>query len=627
VQAFINIQPIFEKKALSMDKKQSLIEFFNQFFNNNLSSMLSGNELFKLIRRFKKIEPDYNQQHKTDLQTKKIAILGSFSTQFLTDTMKLYLYNMGISPIFYEAEYDSIASDILDQDSNLYQFQPDILIILTHHKDIKTFPSMFCDDKEIDHWDQSYLSYYDNLWKTASQLSCQILQSNFVIPVHRSIGNQELMYPFSVSASLMRLNHKLLMHKPSNVTFIDMDYLASCFGKWEWFDDVNYFMSKQGFSFEALGLVSHYIARLISTIFGKIKKCLVLDLDNTLWGGVIGDDGLDGIILDPNNAVGEAYLFFQNYVKQLKDRGVILAVCSKNETDIAQSVFKKHPEMKLKLDDIACFIANWNDKASNLKLIAKQLNIGLDSLVFFDDNPAEREIVKRFLPDVEVIDVPDDPALYVKALLNSKAFEWHQLSKEDLFRTDYYIANKQRIVLEQTLDYDSYLNSLEMKGTIDIVSKMELPRVAQLIAKSNQFNLRTKRYSEARLMDMMTHNKYLLIYVRLSDKFGDYGVISCIILKKMNDQAFIDTWIMSCRVLKRSIENAVLNYICLNALKWGCTCVIGEYLPTPKNALVKNHYQNLGFNKISNDTEQGDRYILELSENMQMKKHFISIGE
>jgi len=615
-----------------MDKKQSKIEFFHKLFSDNLSSIISGNELFKLIRRFKKIESDYYQQSKTNLLEKKIAILGSYSTQFLTDAIKLYLYSMGISPKFYEAEYDSIASDILDQNSDLYQFQPDILIILTHYKDIKTFPSMFCDDKEINNWDQSYLNYYNNLWKTASKLNCQILQSNFVIPVHRSIGNQELLYPFSITSSLMRLNQSLSVHKPANVTLIDMDYLASCFGKWEWFDDVNYFMSKQGFSFEALGNVSHYIARLISTIFGKINKCLVLDLDNTLWGGVIGDDGLDGIILDPNNAVGEAYLFFQEYVKQLKDRGVILAVCSKNEEEIAKSVFEKHPEMKLKLDDIACFIANWNDKAGNIKTIAKQLNIGLDSLVFFDDNPAEREIVKRFLPEVEVIDVPDDPALYVKALLHSNAFEWHQLSKEDLFRTDYYIANKKRIALETTLDYDSYLQSLEMKGIIDIVSKMELPRVAQLIAKSNQFNLRTKRYSEAQLIDMQNkNNEYQLIYARLSDKFGDYGVISTIILKKVNDQAFIDTWIMSCRVLKRGIENAVLNYIALNALNWGCNCLIGEYLPTPKNALVKNHYQDLGFKKISNEPEEnveqeGNRYIIELSENMQMKKHFILIG-
>jgi FkbH-like protein len=356
----------------------------------------------------------------------------------------------------------------------------------------------------------------------------------------------------------------------------------------------------------------------------------VLDLDNTLWGGVIGDDGIEGINIDPNNAIGEAFLAFQGFVKTLKDRGVILAVCSKNEDNAAREPFEKLKNMILKIDDIACFAANWNDKASNIKHIAAKLNIGTDSLVFFDDNPAERQLVRQFLPEVEVIEVPSDPALYVRALNEAMCFEWAQLSSEDILRSDTYIKDIKRSELEQTAgDYDTYLRSLEMKARIINVSNTELARFTQLINKSNQYNLRTKRYTEAAITAMMKNvDEYALICIDFEDKFGNYGIISSIIMQRIKDIAFIDTWVMSCRVLKRGIENVVLEAMYNAASIWGSEWIVGEYLPTKKNKLVANLYSELGFIKSAQDwfkEVRQERTVYKIKPSSQKTKHNIEI--
>ena len=614
--------------GVNMKSIKSRIEFYDRLFQKGLPWKISGSELLNLSRKLKKIEKEYFAKH-NELIPKKIAIIGSYTTNLLTDALRLYLYNFGIAPEFYEGEYDSIASEILDTKSNLYSFKPDILILFTQHRDIKSYPSLFCTDQELEDSTNYYINYYKSIWEHLENITgCQVYQTNFVIPVDGPLGNLELNFKFSKTNFLKNLNNILAYQSPSHINIIDMDQLSSIFGKLQWFDDVNYFLSKQGFSLDAYGMVSHYISRLIINEAGKIRKCLVLDLDNTLWGGVIGDDGLEGIILETHNPLGEAYLSFQHYIKSLKERGVILAVCSKNETEIAKDVFIKHPEMILRLDDISCFVANWNDKPSNIKQIAQNLNIGADSLVFFDDNPAEREIVKKFLPEVEVIDVPEDPALFVKALVNSRSFEWNQLSKEDLSRSDSYVANEKRNKLATlNVDYDSFLKSLEMEGEIGRVGKMELPRFTQLISKSNQFNLRTRRYSEAHISDILSKpEQYGAYYVRLKDKFGDYGIISCVIVENKENIAFIDTWIMSCRILKRGVEDMVLNYLLEKAIDYGKEWLVGEYIPTKKNKLVKDLYPDLRFEPTSKyeTTDQSSVYKLKLTSEIKKRQHYIN---
>jgi FkbH-like protein len=607
------------------------IAYFEDLFNGQKLSAMQGTELLRTAQKFSRIEDKYREKNKVKLTGKKIAVVASYTTHHLISVMKLFMYKAGIFPIYYEAEYDGIAMELLDPQAQIFDFKPEILLILTDQKDIKEFPPLFADQGTIDTWLNRNSQFYENLWDHASVIpGCQIFQTTFISPIYRPLGNMEANYLFSPSNCLKLLNLELIRRKPQQVTLIDMDYFASYYGKRKWFDDKNYLLSKQGFSFDAFGLVCNAFSKVLANYAGIVKKCLVLDLDNTLWGGVIGDDGLDGINLNSSHAVGEAFIAFQKYLKKLKERGVILAVCSKNDDEAAKEPFEKHPEMILSLDDIACFVANWENKVTNIVSISNALNIGIDSLVYFDDNPFERDIVRQHLPQVQVIDVPEDPALYIHALDSAMCFEWSQLTNEDLLRSNTYIADQQREELSSgVIDYDSYLQALEMKANVGHPVSHEIPRFAQLINKSNQFNLRTKRYPEAAIKDMTVAADYSLICISLEDKFGKYGIISCIILRRINDYAFIDTWVMSCRVLKRGIEHLAFNAVCDYAREWNCKWVTGEYIPTLKNHMVTSLLPDLGFEKYESEgldsaDENTVPYRLDLA-SANRKEHYITI--
>jgi FkbH-like protein len=615
--------------TMTYSKEEERIAFFKGLFAANQLSSKSAAEVLSLSSKFSKVEASYIKENGAAFRPKRIALLGSYTTYQLMMMLKIHLFAQGINPVFYEGLHDGIVFEIMNKESALYSFKPDVLLLLTHHMDIKSYPRLFATEDEINSWKNSKLEHYKSLWNIARELKgCQVLQSLFVSPPHRQLGNLEANYLFSQSNCLKRLNIALIESRPSNVTFIDMEHIAYTFGKKYWFDESNYFISKQGYSFEAAKEVSYALSRIITSLAGKTKKCLVLDLDNTLWGGEIGDDGLEGIRLNPNNPLGEAYLSFQKYIKELKNRGVILAVCSKNESSIAKQPFYEHPDMFLKLDDIACFVANWDDKPNNLKQIAQQLNIGLDSLVFFDDNPAEREIVRQFTPEVEVINIPEDPALYVRALEEAMCFEWLQLSDEDIRRSDSYVLDNKRLELQsQSIDYESYLQSLEMKSKVGRIGSFETPRFVQLINKSNQFNLRVKRYDESYINQLKDQpDEWALLCVNVTDKFSNYGIMSSIIVQKVSDKAFVDTWVMSCRVLKRGVENLALNLIFDTARRWGCEWVVGEYLPTKKNKLVSNLYRDFGFEDCSDEwlsdiNGNGKTYRIKLSECRDKSHH------
>lgn len=613
------------------DLNEQIIHFEDLFSSSQLLS-LQTSDLLLTARKFSRIEGKYKEKNSQKLINKKIGVLASYTTHHLIAVMKLFLYKEGISPLFFEGEYDGIAMGLLDPNSEIFLFEPEILLLLTDQKDIKEFPPLFANQKTIHAWVTTNTEFYINLWNHASSIQgCQIFQTTLVLPIYRPLGNMEANHLFSPTNCLKLLNLELIRKKPQNVTFIDMEYLSSYFGKRRWFDDKNYYLSKQGFSFEAFGLISNAFSKIISNNAGIVKKCLVLDLDNTLWGGVIGDDGLDCINLNSSHAVGEAFISFQKYLKKLKERGVILTVCSKNDEAVAKTPFENHPEMVLSLNDIAFFLANWENKATNIQTISTSLNIGIDSLVFFDDNPFERDIVRNYLPQVQVIDVPEDPALYIHALDSAMCFEWNLLTDEDLLRSDTYVTDRKREKLSSTVvDYDSYLQALEMKAVIGHPTPFEISRFTQLINKSNQFNMRTIRYSDAAISQMLTDaDKYSLIGISLEDKFGKYGIISCIILVHCNDSAFIDTWVMSCRVLKRGVEQAAFNAICDYALEWGCKSVVGEYIPTKKNHMVSNLLPDLIFEKsldkeFCSTDDSCSVYKLELAP-ANRKEHHITI--
>ena len=386
----------------------------------------------------------------------------------------------------------------------------------------------------------------------------------------------------------------------------DLEAIAAETGARLWRDPISFFVAKSPFSIDLAPYVADRLCALIAGIMGKSRRALVLDLDNTLWGGVIGDDGLDGIVVGQGDAVGEAHASLQAYALALRRRGVVLCVCSKNDEEVAREPFRSHPDMLLREDCIGVFQANWNDKATNLRAIAEQLSLGTDALVFVDDNPAERARVRQMLPDVAVPELPEDPAFYTTCLAAGGYFENAELTRDDLSRAASYQDNAKRAEIRQTLgDYDAYLDSLGMQLDVRPFDSVGRARIAQLINKSNQFNLTTRRRSEAEVAEIEADEEWLGLQFRLADTFGDNGMISVVILHFVDGTAIIDTWLMSCRVLERKVEQAVLNLIVAEAARRNAKSVIGEYVPTARNHMVSEHYAKLGFEPLSQEADTG----------------------
>jgi FkbH-like protein len=402
--------------------------------------------------------------------------------------------------------------------------------------------------------------------------------------------------------------------REGGVVLVDIARAAAAVGLEAWDEPGHWHASKLSFAPRFLPLWADIVARTIAAVRGRSRKCLVLDLDNTLWGGVIGDDGLSGIALGQGSAAGEAHLAVQKLALQLRGRGVVLAVCSKNEDHVARQPFREHPDMLLREDDIAVFQANWTDKAANLRAIAETLNIGVDALVFLDDNPVERMQVRRELPLVGVPELPEDVALYPRALAAAGYFEAVAFSDEDRDRAAYYQANARRAkALTATDDIEGFLTSLEMTCAIGLVDPASRARVAQLINKSNQFNLTTRRYSEREVQVLEADPRRHAIQIRLVDRFGDNGIISVIIADRGSEAWEIDTWLMSCRVLGRKVEEAALAHLAAAAGEDGARYLVGRYIPSAKNGMVAEHYRKLGFALVERAEDGGSVWKLDLA--------------
>jgi FkbH-like protein len=444
----------------------------------------------------------------------------------------------------------------------------------------------------------------------ASAILVQTLVPPFE-PLFGSLDRLEATSPFCMTEAL---NRKLAEWATTGaIVLVDIARLANSIGLERWHEPRHWHASKLAFEPEFLPVYGDLIARTVAAVRGRSRKCLVLDLDNTLWGGVIGDDGLDGIVLGQGSADGEAFVAIQSLALDLRARGVVLAVCSKNEDDVARRPFRDHPDMMLRESDIAVFQANWTDKAANLRAIAETLNIGIDALVLLDDNPAEREQVRRELPLVAVPEIPDDPAYYPRILAAAGYFEAVTFSQEDRDRAGYYQGNAERAAaLTGSDDIEGYLASLEMVCSIGRIDAVTRARSAQLINKSNQYNLTTRRYSEAEVRRLETDPDLHAIQVRLVDRFGDNGIISIVIANKGAASWEIDTWLMSCRVLGRRVEHAVLSHLAEAARDAGAKTLIGRYIPSPKNKMVAEHYGKLGFVQSSVDEDGGTTWRLDL---------------
>jgi FkbH-like protein len=546
------------------------------------------------------------------LRPLRLAFLGTSTLDHLIEVLPLYLARDGFDVEIYQSEFDTVFQSALDKDSNLYKFQPDIIWIFTNNHDIELNLPLQATEEDVDVCIDNAIARLANLWSAIeATCSARIIQNNVEMPLARPYGNYNTRVAGGTTAPVRAFNRQLGKTAPDRIMIFDLDELSATIGRCHWFDERYWFHSKHAFSLNCTGRVAHEGARLISAIKGRARKCLVLDLDNTLWGGVIGDDGMAGILLGQGSADGEAFLAFQQYVKTLRDRGVILALCSKNEIDIAAEAFDQHPDMILQRDDFAVFICNWNNKADNLRQIAGALDIGLDSFVFVDDNPAERALVRAELPMVAVPELPRDPAGYVRCLDTESYFEMTAFSDEDIKRGTMYRENAQRKVLQaEFTNIDLFLQDLSMQASFGEFDPFNLPRILQLINKSNQFHLTTTRYGELELTKMIAEEACEGWWFKLTDRFGDNGLISAVIVKQTDDVLTVDTWAMSCRVLSRGMEEFIHNHLIDVAKRRSARILRGHYIPTNKNKLVKDLYGRLGWQHVANEA---DKSIWELT--------------
>jgi FkbH-like protein len=504
-----------------------------------------------------------------------------------------------------------------DEKSSLVDFKPDALLFAFDAGHLFGFENPAMSPADADTLVEATAQRIHGLWQLARvRFAGQLLQQTVLPVVPRLLGMNEHRLPGSVAYLVDRLNWRLTaLADAASVDMVDLNRSVLNDGLAAWHDPVLWNRAKQEISPLAGMAYGDLVMRAVGARYGRSAKCLVLDLDNTLWGGVIGDDGLEGIRLGQGSAMGEAFVAFQRYVRALAGRGIILAVCSKNDDENARAPFQRHPDMVLKLEDIACFVANWSDKAANLRFIAERLNIGMDSLVFVDDNPFERNIVRRELPMVSVPEMPEDPSLYSQCIADAGYFEALHVTPEDFERGGQYRANIAREDLRAShTDVEGYLRSLEMDLRWQPFDKVGLQRIVQLINKTNQFNLTTRRYTDADIQEIMQTVGAMTLQLRLLDTFGDNGIIGVVIGRPKKDAIVLDTWLMSCRVLGRQVEEATMNLVASEASKLGATRLIGEYIPTKKNAMVRDHYQKLQFTKLDSQNDGASTWSLNLTE-------------
>ncbi|MCT2563156.1 HAD-IIIC family phosphatase [Chryseobacterium herbae] len=549
----------------------------------------------------------------------KIALLGDTATQFLNVALRGTAVHEGFEFEIFEADFGQISRQILDPSSEYYEFNADYTIVFeSTHKLLSQYYKSY--DSQIAFAEQK-ISYIEDLYRTIqNRTKSRVVYCNFPGIDNQVFGNFACKVESSFVFQLNKLNYllssQIAVHH-DNFFIADLLSIQNKWGRDFMFSPSIYVNTEMVLSLDALPIVAHHVTGIISSLEGKFKKCLILDLDNTTWGGIIGDDGLEKIQIG-SLGIGKAFTEFQYWIKALQKRGVILAVCSKNDEDKAREPFEKHPDMVLKMDDIAVFVANWDNKADNIRKIQSILNIGFDSMVFLDDNPFERNIVRENLPEVCVPELPEDPAGYLEYLYGLNLFETASFSENDAERTKQYQVEAQRAVdLDSFTNVEDFLKSMNMTSDVKAFDNFSKPRVSQLTQRSNQFNLRTIRYTEQDVDHVIHSDDHYTISFTLKDKYGDNGLICVIVLeKKTPETLFIDTWLMSCRVLKRGMEDFTLNTIVETARKNGYQYVVGEYLPTAKNQMVKDHYERLGF------SAKEDQWILNVND-YQTKEVFI----
>ena len=560
---------------------------------------------------------------------KKIAVLGGSTTHDIIKILELFLLDQGIEPSFYESEYAQYWQDAMFDNQELVEFAPDLIYIHTSNRNITAYPAMQDSREAVEELLNTQYQHFEVMWeKLKETYHCPIIQNNFEFPFYRLLGNQEAVDFHGKINFLTELNRKFYEYAQDHENFYinDIQYLSACYGLDAWSDPFFWHMYKYALCVPAIPTLAFNLSNIIKSIYGKNKKALVLDLDNTLWGGIVGDEGVENLEIGQETSMGQAFTEFQQYVKDQKEIGIMLNVDSKNEEENALAGLN-HPDGVLRPEDFILIKANWDPKSKNITEIAQELNILPESLVFVDDNPAEREIVRAQVPGVSVPEI-DKPEHYIQVLDRSGFFEVTKLSEDDRKRNEMYKANQERKQQEASFgNYEEYLHSLDMVGTIRAFEPLYMARIAQLTNKSNQFNLTTKRFTQSEIEQTADDANYITLYGKLEDKFGDNGVVSVVIGRIEGDLLHMELWLMSCRVLKRDMEFAMMDEVVEKCRERGIHTIRGYYYPTAKNAMVKNFYELQGFTKISEDEAGNAVWEYRIPQEYEKKNHVIQVIE
>ena len=560
---------------------------------------LNLNQLTKLAKAIGKVRSEGKSLD--PLTPFRLAVLSNSTIDMIVPALVASAARRGIALEVVQPSYDQVAQEALTPDSRVNSSKADAVLFALDYRALPLKLSLGDPDASAVTVQGAfgYLQALRDGIKANSNAVC-IFQT-FAAPVESLFGSLDRALPGTLRSLIDGINRELTAYVlGSGDVLLDVAGLAETVGLANWHDTQLWNMGKFSFSDELIPLYADHVGRKVAAIRGKSGKVLVLDLDNTVWGGVIGDDGLEGIKIAQGDATGEAHLAVQRLALDLRQRGIVLAVSSKNTDEVARTPFEQHPEMLLKLNHIAVFQANWNDKATNIRAIAEELSLGLDSIVFLDDNPVERGLVRKLLPQVAVPELPDDPAYYARTLTAGGYFEAVAFATEDLKRAGFYQDNAKRASLQKLVGgVDAYLASLDMTITFQPFDPTGRARIVQLINKSNQYNLTTRRYTDPEVTEAENAPEVFTMQVRLMDIFGDNGMISVVICRPGGDRIWdIDTWLMSCRVLGRRVEHMVLREILEHARTTGIQKLTGTYRPSDRNKLVVDHYAKLGFAKV-----------------------------
>lgn len=582
----------------------------------------------ELLRKRKSLRREFLAGER--LQDVRIAVLGGSTTNEVVDLLELVLLADGFRPSFYQSEYNQYYEAAMFIPEQLSNFRPDIVYMHMCYLNIREFPRLTASPEDFRDAVRAQMLAFAGMWESLHQkLGCMVIQNNFELPAFPILGNLDGVSYGGKTRFLNALNLEFAQAAAENKNLLihDIHALSARVGTNNWFDWDRWFSYKIPVTPDASLLIARSLGALARAVYGKSRKCLVLDLDNTLWGGVIGDDGLEKIKIGRETAVAEAYTAFQEYCLELRNRGVLLAVCSKNNEDVAKQGFA-HPDSVLKVEHFSAFKANWMPKHENILAIAAELNLGVDSFVFVDDNPAERALVRAQLPTVAVPEVGADVSKFAAVIQAGQYFEPFRISGEDLQRAEQYAANSERTALQAKFaNYGEYLDSLSMTAQIDSFEREYLERIAQLTNKTNQFNLTTRRCTLAEIEAMASDPQYVTLYGKLSDQFGDNGLISVVIGRSEGAVLDVILWLMSCRVLNREMEFAMLDRLVEKAQELDISTIKGAYIRTEKNGMVAEHYQKLGFECVSRD-DGGQRSEWRLSvSGYQPKTRHIHIKE